>query len=162
MSRKLHADFVNGWDQDVLKSMLRDCQNPPVEEPANMACPALAPSYDQQKAFDCRYEGQIPDEPIGATGALRYLPGCVSANRYRVDSEVWTDVRSSCPESAVDSRHEGEAKLQPEDLQGRSEIRHAAFFVGLAIAKTIVQVGSHTEAFVHSDFLRTGPQAGVR
>ena len=64
-------------------------------------------------------------------------------------------------EPAVDARHEGEAKLQPEDLQGRSEIRHAAFFVGLAIAKMIIQVGSHAEACVHSDFLRTGPQAGV-
>jgi hypothetical protein len=76
-----HGDFQNGWDQDVLRGMLRDCQNPPVEEPANMACPALAPSYDQQKAFDCRYEGKIPDEPIGASGPLRYLPGCVSARR---------------------------------------------------------------------------------
>ena len=38
-------------------------------------------------------------------------------------------------EPAMDARHEGKAKLQPEDLQGRSEVRHAAFIARVAIAK---------------------------
>lgn len=39
-------------------------------------CPALEPSIDFQAAFNCRFQGQIVDEDVGAQSWLEELPGC--------------------------------------------------------------------------------------
>lgn len=69
---------TNGWNTTVLTNMINNCKTVPVEEPPEQACAALKPSADRSKGDKCHYQNNIPDEEVGYTGAIKYLPGCVS------------------------------------------------------------------------------------
>lgn len=59
--------------------------------PCSKACPHFVDSYNETTAQYCMLETQIPDEPVGYTGALDWLPGCVSMNPVieAAPSECW-------------------------------------------------------------------------
>ncbi|BEJ11636.1 hypothetical protein CspHIS471_0200960 [Cutaneotrichosporon sp. HIS471] len=70
----LHADFVNGWDDDAQRRLIYDCAT----QPGNNAeeCPSLSEFNRVNDAENCRLAGMIPDEDIGFGKALDKLPGC--------------------------------------------------------------------------------------
>lgn len=145
-----------------MQAMLSNCKSNPVEEPPNEACSALAASFDYAKGQACRYEGQIPDEPIGDKFALAYLPGCVSfricalqqcSRRRCADLGTgqkknipWSSgARPTCPariykvsKSAI--RMNQQRRCRQADLRtrvpryaGRSKVRHACGWDLLAV-----------------------------
>lgn len=63
--------------------MINNCKTVPVEEPADQACAALKPSFNRAKGDSCMYLNVIPDEPVGYSHAMNYLPGCVSGIQVR-------------------------------------------------------------------------------
>lgn len=70
----LHADFVNGWDDEAQRKMIFDC----AAQGGNNAeqCTGLADFDKVNDAENCRFAGMIPDEDIGFGKALDKLPGC--------------------------------------------------------------------------------------
>ncbi|KAF8538786.1 hypothetical protein BDD12DRAFT_840894 [Trichophaea hybrida] len=68
-----HGDFMNGWDQDILKKAIRDCTNMSGEV---KDCPHFT-LPDQSVSKACKKEPTYK-EPI--VGALPALPGCNTIN----------------------------------------------------------------------------------
>lgn len=65
-----HADFISGWDVDILQKAIETC-----DVGLDLGkCEAFLPTLRKQP--DCRYQGQIPDEDVGHKEPLVNLPGC--------------------------------------------------------------------------------------
>ncbi|KAI0676211.1 WSC-domain-containing protein [Trametes maxima] len=69
----LHADFVNGWDVDLLQNAIDQCSGASGNV---LDCAPLAAVYDADAARACVFEGQLVDEPVGLATPLPALPGC--------------------------------------------------------------------------------------
>ncbi|KAF2669402.1 WSC-domain-containing protein [Microthyrium microscopicum] len=71
----LHADFMNGWDQDVLACAVENCalgeQDGDLQD-----CPCLLPSYNPNTAQFCPMRPSQVVETV--TGLLPKLPGCIN------------------------------------------------------------------------------------
>ena len=70
-----HGDFLNGWNQDVLKEAVENCltlaDNP---DGTVSTCAALSPSDDVNFPRDCPEQPYFVPEPV--SGLLDHLPGC--------------------------------------------------------------------------------------
>ncbi|ORY33007.1 hypothetical protein BCR39DRAFT_463805 [Naematelia encephala] len=93
-----HADYVYGWDQDVLIKTIEQCGHGHGPGEALTECAPLAASMSISNAWDCRLEGQIPDEGVlHILAPLHSLPGC---------NPLWTaempDVHPKCSNSPPD------------------------------------------------------------
>ncbi|CAD6589491.1 MAG: hypothetical protein TREMPRED_005378 [Tremellales sp. Tagirdzhanova-0007] len=86
-----HADFHNGWDQQTLRDAITECGLGKGPGDQLTQCAPLAATMNVTAAWDCRYQGQIPDEDVGFYRPLDSLPGC---------NPLWTsdmpDVHSTC------------------------------------------------------------------
>lgn len=74
-----HADFVNGWDHQVLSDAIAQCGKTGrvnVIGDDLQRCAPFAPHYDVEASGNCRYQGMIPDEQVGFFEPLDALPGC--------------------------------------------------------------------------------------
>ncbi|KAF2721327.1 WSC-domain-containing protein, partial [Polychaeton citri CBS 116435] len=70
----LHADFQNGWDQDVLEYAVQNCLA--TDDFGQIsACPALQKSQTNGYSVMCPQRPSQIDEP--STGLLSKLPGCI-------------------------------------------------------------------------------------
>ncbi|KAK8844091.1 hypothetical protein IAR55_006885 [Kwoniella newhampshirensis] len=71
-----HADFINGWKASTLASAIEQCGdgNGPGENLG--ACAPLKASMSEENSWECRLEGQIPDEQVGLVRPIKKLPGC--------------------------------------------------------------------------------------
>ncbi|CCO31255.1 hypothetical protein BN14_05293 [Rhizoctonia solani AG-1 IB] len=58
----MHADFINGWDQDTLEQTMQQCNTPNAPEEHLENCAPLAKSLNVQAADNCLSEGNIADE----------------------------------------------------------------------------------------------------
>ncbi|CAE6427174.1 unnamed protein product [Rhizoctonia solani] len=72
----MHADFINGWDQDTLEQTMQQCNTPNAPEEHLENCAPLAKSLNVQAADNCLSEGNIADEDIGLFAPIKMLPGC--------------------------------------------------------------------------------------
>lgn len=74
----LHADFVSGWDMELLAQVIAQNGNYNGCGDNYNGCPVFSDKTidDNGKARDCRYAGQIPDEDVGLFQPLDQLPGC--------------------------------------------------------------------------------------
>ncbi|TXT07352.1 hypothetical protein VHUM_03072 [Vanrija humicola] len=63
-----HADFVFGWEQDLFRKMTE-------AKCTSKNCPANE-FKDEKFIPNCRFEGMVPDEPLGFIEPLDQLPGC--------------------------------------------------------------------------------------
>ena len=73
-----HADFMNGWNQDVLDDAVANCLYTDDGGVVD-ACSALVPSNDVNFARICPQAPDVVDEPV--RGNLTVLPGCNPINR---------------------------------------------------------------------------------
>jgi len=62
----LHADFMNGWDSNVLRQVIDQCHN--LKDNTVTACPPLAALYNKNAAASCTFEGLLPAEDVGVSG----------------------------------------------------------------------------------------------
>lgn len=86
----LHADFMMGWDVDVLQAAIDECTGEIGGVLQN--CPPLAPYLDTQAANACRIESDLVDEDVGEYHPIAKLPGC---------NELWTSgPKPTCPPMA--------------------------------------------------------------
>ncbi|KAI2464975.1 WSC-domain-containing protein [Annulohypoxylon bovei var. microspora] len=69
-----HGDFMNGWDQDVLKEALDLCANDASFNGQISHCPPLAKSQTPYYATNCPERQQIVNEQV--KGMIECLPGC--------------------------------------------------------------------------------------
>ncbi|WWD21253.1 hypothetical protein CI109_105737 [Kwoniella shandongensis] len=71
-----HADFVNGWKASTLQAGINQCGDGkgPGDQPA--ACAPFRPTVSEENTWECRLEGQIPDEQVGLVRPIDDLPGC--------------------------------------------------------------------------------------
>jgi len=67
-----HADFVNGWDTQVLQDAIDKCAS--IDSVEARDCEVFKPSVHDHKL--CKLEGQIPAEEVGMNGPIDKLPGC--------------------------------------------------------------------------------------
>ncbi|WOO82655.1 uncharacterized protein LOC62_04G006137 [Vanrija pseudolonga] len=74
----LHADFVSGWDMELLAQVIAQNGNYNGCGDNYSNCPVFSDKTidDNGKARECRYAGQIPDEDVGLFQPLDQLPGC--------------------------------------------------------------------------------------
>ncbi|WOO78575.1 uncharacterized protein LOC62_02G002120 [Vanrija pseudolonga] len=102
-----HADFINGWDQDILERMIKECagDNNPTDRGAN--CAIKNELTNDTIATNCAFEGRIVDEwvvrwmklltarDVGFYRPLDKLPGC---------NPLWTDsMPDTKPECKADN-----------------------------------------------------------
>ncbi|KAL5482302.1 hypothetical protein ACEPAI_8896 [Sanghuangporus weigelae] len=70
-----HADFVNGWKQDVLEAAIKECTG---DLFANVqGCAPFVPSINEGVAKGCTIPSQV-DEDVGKDHPIDALPGCNS------------------------------------------------------------------------------------
>ncbi|XDG07297.1 hypothetical protein ABKA04_006912 [Annulohypoxylon sp. FPYF3050] len=69
-----HGDFMNGWDETVLKEALDLCANDSSFNGQVSKCPPLAKSQTPYFATNCPERKQIVNEPV--RGMIECLPGC--------------------------------------------------------------------------------------
>ncbi|KIW15968.1 hypothetical protein PV08_06018 [Exophiala spinifera] len=69
-----HADFMNGWDMDVLDNAVENCLYTDVDFGVVSACPVLAESDTQNFSRVCPEEPSVLTEAV--KGKLDGLPGC--------------------------------------------------------------------------------------
>lgn len=77
----LHGDFVNGWDQAILKKALETkgtCVDQPNGETSIQDCPVFAPSYSEAAAKACKLNRAYLKEPFDNIDKVPIprLPGC--------------------------------------------------------------------------------------
>ncbi|KLO11497.1 hypothetical protein SCHPADRAFT_831049 [Schizopora paradoxa] len=88
-----HADFVNGWNQQVLTDTIAQCGLGKGPGDQLTECAPLAKSRNETATWYCRYQNQIPNEDVGYFRPLDNLPGC---------NKVWPtdgpDVKPACEE----------------------------------------------------------------
>ncbi|KAL1409789.1 hypothetical protein Q8F55_003786 [Vanrija albida] len=96
----LHADFVNGWDTNVLRDAIKSktCLE---SDSTNQNCPAFKPTANYETARTCRYAGMVLDENssegLGYFKPLKNLPGC----NPRWDASAGTTKPTACPAGYV-------------------------------------------------------------
>ncbi|EIW68134.1 hypothetical protein TREMEDRAFT_45085 [Tremella mesenterica DSM 1558] len=71
-----HADFHNGWDQNVLTQAIAQCGYGKGVGENLGACGPFKPTLSQPNSEACRYQNQIPDEDMGYWTPISKLPGC--------------------------------------------------------------------------------------
>ncbi|WWC63823.1 uncharacterized protein I303_106428 [Kwoniella dejecticola CBS 10117] len=71
-----HADFVNGWVPQTLKDAIGQCGFGKGVGDNLDACAPLKKTKSEPKSWDCRLDGQIPDEEVGLWRPIKSLPGC--------------------------------------------------------------------------------------
>jgi len=67
----VHADFINGWDREVLQDVINQCHN--TTDNSVSECPALAQYMDSAGADACQFEGSLPAEDVGVAGPIPNL-----------------------------------------------------------------------------------------
>ena len=74
-----HADFMNGWDKDVLSRAVQTCTN-------NSGVIEDCPVFTNENRFvpddvmnSCAAHNPLPEEKV--TGLLPYLPGCIAITK---------------------------------------------------------------------------------
>ncbi|OAG35369.1 hypothetical protein AYO21_10440 [Fonsecaea monophora] len=70
-----HADFLNGWDVDVLDSAIDQCMGPNAVNNGQIGlCPPLQASVDPYFSQNCPEQAPFVNETVH--GLLKVLPGC--------------------------------------------------------------------------------------
>ncbi|KAG6993847.1 hypothetical protein G7Y79_00050g085840 [Physcia stellaris] len=83
-----HGDFLNGWDEDVLKAAIKECVN---EVPDMIdSCAPLQPSHVKDTVGHCPLAKPFSQEPM--RGLIDKLPGCA-----KVSEGNESVVESGCP-----------------------------------------------------------------
>ncbi|ORX39275.1 hypothetical protein BD324DRAFT_619110 [Kockovaella imperatae] len=124
-----HADFNDGWDQQVLKDTITQCGDGHGVGDQLSKCAALAKSVDQDAIWKCRFQGKIPDEEIGLPRPLDKLPGC---------NKVWKtsdpDTKPTCVE-----------ETKPAFVYPNSMFENLKFRIHVPLAlHTVIDVGIQT------------------
>lgn len=88
-----HADFINGWDIDVLQGAVADCLVPDNFGQISY-CPVLYASDTNGYAVNCPQQPPEIDEQVH--GLLDKLPGCITIT---YGPEEATDAQMVCPPS---------------------------------------------------------------
>lgn len=76
LGSSFHGDFVNGWKEGVLESVVDQCKTPHGPGDLTDKCAPLHKSHDTPAARNCAYQGMIPKEDVGIYRAIDKLPGC--------------------------------------------------------------------------------------
>lgn len=76
LGTSFHGDFVNGWKDGALESIINGCKKPNGPGEDLKKCAPIAKSLSIENARNCAYQGMIPNEEVGIYRAIDKLPGC--------------------------------------------------------------------------------------
>ncbi|WVF65345.1 hypothetical protein IAT40_000071 [Kwoniella sp. CBS 6097] len=71
-----HADFVNGWAMEDMAEILQECGYGKAPGQNLDLCEPIKRTKSIANSWECRFEGDLPDEEVGLYRPIPKLPGC--------------------------------------------------------------------------------------
>jgi hypothetical protein len=131
-----HADFVNGWDQDVLEAAVESCDIRNGKSNRNCNLPKLEQSKKAQETCAAEYQSSLPggkgrlvpdedctgtiDQLCGSTYGLSVFGGSPSPRQNRKVSTPSTQVSAPPQTSSLSSSNEQEAPSSSNEQKDSS------------------------------------------